>query len=453
MTKRADRTGFRTASVTGSAVGRVLMTVAVLGAGPVAAEAARAGADAKAAEAFAQLLEAYRARPALSVESTLRLEIREGDIEATPQTRTARFTSSRTDGAPAGRVTINDFTCSFRGGELFAVHEGTEDLFYREEYDDSPYWSFLINFKDIPYPHLAILFGEEAPEDVWMQLFPETPNIEPTGVESVEVEGRSLRQIVLSGPEGAARLFVEPRTQLLWRIEHEVTAGPTVAPGTRKLTTYTFEYDEHDAPLPAADLAFDPGDRQRVNGIVALLPPPPPRAAVPAGAGGGDLVGKPAPPFTLATADGKAIDLERLRGKVVVLDFWATWCGPCRRALPLLHDVASWAREEDLPVEIITVNVWESRDPARNDPDARLASVRAFWDKNGYTLPVAMDYTDETAAAYGVTGIPATFVLRADGIVHAQPHVDVERMKQSITDAIEVLEAPADDPADNQAER
>ena len=62
MMKRADKTRFWTGSVTGSAVGRVLMTVAVLGAGPVAAEGAGAGVDAKAAEAFVQLLEAYRAQ-------------------------------------------------------------------------------------------------------------------------------------------------------------------------------------------------------------------------------------------------------------------------------------------------------------------------------------------------------------------------------------------------------
>jgi thiol-disulfide isomerase/thioredoxin len=144
--------------------------------------------------------------------------------------------------------------------------------------------------------------------------------------------------------------------------------------------------------------------------------------------------------------DNRAIDLELLRGKVVVLDFWATWCGPCRRALPLLHQMAAWARLEELPVEVVTVNVWESRDPAQNTPDARLESVRAFWKQNGYTLPVAMDYTDEVAAAYGVQGIPATFVIRSDGVVHAQPHPSsVEELKRVVREAIEALEVADDE--------
>jgi thiol-disulfide isomerase/thioredoxin len=146
--------------------------------------------------------------------------------------------------------------------------------------------------------------------------------------------------------------------------------------------------------------------------------------------------------------DGGAIDLEELRGKVVVLDFWATWCPPCRKALPRLHEVARWVREEALPVEIVTINVWEVTDPAQDTPDKRLENVRAFWTRNEYSLPVAMDYTDATAMAYGVRGIPATFVLRSDLVVHGQPRADVETLKASIREALDALEAPDDDAPD-----
>jgi thiol-disulfide isomerase/thioredoxin len=113
------------------------------------------------------------------------------------------------------------------------------------------------------------------------------------------------------------------------------------------------------------------------------------------------------------------VDLELLRGKVVILDFWATWCGPCRQALPLLHKVDAWVKRGDLPVEIITINVWEIQDRAADIPDARLERVRAYWATEKFTLPVAMDFTDEVAASYGVRGIPATVVIRPDGTVHA----------------------------------
>ncbi len=109
-------------------------------------------------------------------------------------------------------------------------------------------------------------------------------------------------------------------------------------------------------------------------------------------------------------------------------------------ALPFLHEVARWARAQDVPVEILTVNVWEG-----GEPDERREKVRRFWTENGYTLPVAVDYTGQTANDYKLTGIPATVVIRADGIVHAF-HAGlggdyVELLKGEITGAIEALEA------------
>ncbi len=193
----------------------------------------------------------------------------------------------------------------------------------------------------------------------------------------------------------------------------------------------------------AEAMAFDPGTRQQVDMLATLLPEPD-RAEIPEQVWGG-MVGEPAPDWILATADGDALDLEDLRGQVVVLDFWATWCGPCIRALPLLHDVAKWARAEQLPVRVVTINVFERDRNGDATPDARLQTVTEFWKKHGFSLPVAMDYTDETAAAYGVQGIPAMFVIRADGVIHAH-HVGIadnylEQVKSDVTGAIEALEA------------
>ena len=102
------------------------------------------------------------------------------------------------------------------------------------------------------------------------------------------------------------------------------------------------------------------------------------------------------------------------------------------------------AREQDLPVSVLTVNVWEIQDKEKDSPDARLTSAKATWAKRNFSLPIAMDYTDETAAAYGLRGIPTTIVIRSDGVVHAL-HVGMnpeyeENLKQEIQDALKVVE-------------
>jgi thiol-disulfide isomerase/thioredoxin len=277
-----------------------------------------------------------------------------------------------------------------------------------------------------------------------MQLVPETSSIVPTSVEDTTHEGKPARRLRLTSPHGALEIVYDPASKLVLAMMHEVTSGPTVRDGTVKRTTYAVTTVASDAPLPPERFAFDPGERRRVDVMTELMPAPE-SAGDPAGGVASNLVGRPAPPLLLATADGGAVDLEDLRGKVVVLDFWATWCAPCRQALPLLHEVAERVRRDDLPVEIVTVNVWEARDPASDTPDARLEAVRTFWRREGFTLPVAMDYTDETARAYGVRGIPATFVIRSDGVVHAQPHASVEALMTEIAAALAALEAPAPD--------
>ncbi len=401
-------------------------------------------ADPAAAKEFKQLVSSYRNRPALTVKTTMKLKLVEGELSSDVDEVKAEFTYSR---GGAGIVKLRGFTSYFKDGQFTAIHDETDHSYYTEEYEDNPYWTFLLNFLDIPFPHLGLLWGEADIEDVYMQLHPMSDSIVPTSVQDVEVEGKKLRRIIFSSPNASMRIDVDPKTKLIQSIEHEITGGAFVQPGTKTTTVYSYEYEVFDKPLGDSVLKFDPGPRQRVDMIATLLPPPPEAPAGPIGGGGGGggvLVGKPAPLFTLETADGQVMDLEKLRGQVVVLDFWATWCGPCRAVLPSLHDVAKWSRQEDLPVQILAVNVWEIRDPDQDTPDARRVSATAFWKKQGFTVPIAMDYSDQTATAYGVSGIPTTVIIRADGVVQAY-HVGgisdyVQTMKQDITEAIEAVQ-------------
>lgn len=110
----------------------------------------------------------------------------------------------------------------------------------------------------------------------------------------------------------------------------------------------------------------------------------------------------------LKRADGSSISPEEWKGKVVFIDFWATWCGPCIRSFPGVQKLYDKYKNNPNVVFAI-INVWER-------VEDRFASVRTFLDKNAYTFPIYFDLKDEMVKGYGVTGIPSKFILDKQGI-------------------------------------
>ena len=137
-----------------------------------------------------------------------------------------------------------------------------------------------------------------------------------------------------------------------------------------------------------------------------------------------------APPFSVTTIDGQHLSMDSLAGKVVLIDFWATWCGPCREALPRIRQIAG--KFAGQPFVVLSVSLDKDEDKWKD-----------FVAKNGMTW---MQYRDggfegRIAKQFAVTAIPATFTIDADGVLEDQ-HVgdaDIEgKLKKLIARAAEV---------------
>jgi thiol-disulfide isomerase/thioredoxin len=403
--------------------------------------------DPAALKAFSEMVQAWRDMPALGVKTTVKIEMLQGDAAASSDEITGEFVFGKNRHAV---IKLRGFTCYLSKdegaefGAFAAVHEKDSNNYFTTIDDGSPYYALLNSFIDMPFPELAIMLGEDAIEDVVVQFHPKAPWLQPTAVETVQKDGVDLQHITMTSDFTRFDMYLDPKTKLIQSAELDIAGGDLVRDGATLVYKYEYEYEPHEEPLDPATFRLDPAQRQKVDLMAALLPAPAAREDVEGedAPARGALVGKPAPPVTLATADGKAFDLADMHGRVVVLDFWASWCPPCMAGLPKVHEVAKWAIDEQLPVTVMTVNVWEIRHPNPDSPDARLESARKTWEKKGFTLPIAMDYSDQTAAAYGVQGIPTTVIIRSDGIVHAQ-HVgaaDAETLKSDIQAALKAVE-------------
>lgn len=131
-----------------------------------------------------------------------------------------------------------------------------------------------------------------------------------------------------------------------------------------------------------------------------------------------------APDFTALDADGNEVKLSDLRGKPVVLNFWASWCPPCKREMPEFDKVYA---ELDGEVTFMMVDMTDGQRET-------MEIGAAFIAESGYSFPVYYDVNQEAAYGYGVSSIPTTFFIDKDGyiVTGAQGQINEELLRKGI---------------------
>jgi cytochrome c biogenesis protein CcmG/thiol:disulfide interchange protein DsbE len=161
--------------------------------------------------------------------------------------------------------------------------------------------------------------------------------------------------------------------------------------------------------------------------LASILLVPAPSGVASGAVGGGLKPGSPAPGFSLTDITGRRLDLASYRGKVVLLDFWATWCGPCRKEIPRFVEM----QEEYGPrgLQILGISLDDSAEP-----------VRGFYRELKMNYPVALGDAALAEKYGGVLGLPTAFLIGRDGRIRAS-HVGEADLTLIEKEIVELLDA------------
>ncbi|MFZ4859525.1 MAG: TlpA disulfide reductase family protein [Desulfuromonadaceae bacterium] len=114
----------------------------------------------------------------------------------------------------------------------------------------------------------------------------------------------------------------------------------------------------------------------------------------------------PAPDVSVVSiADGSTLKLSDLKGKVVLLNFWATWCPPCREEMPSMMKLNKFMAGK--PFQLVTISIDEGGKP----------DIDAFFKESGFFLPTYLDASGTSSKSYGVTGVPESFIIDKQGVL------------------------------------
>ena len=145
----------------------------------------------------------------------------------------------------------------------------------------------------------------------------------------------------------------------------------------------------------------DPGEQSALAPTPSATLPDAPNTTLPPE---GVEKGRTAPEFELKDLEGQPVRLSDYRGQVVVINFWAIWCGYCRTEMPVLQ--AAYDRYQDSGLVVLAVDVMDRKDP-----------VVEYVREAGLTFPVLLDASGQVSTQYRVRGLPTTFFVDQDGVI------------------------------------
>ena len=218
------------------------------------------------------------------------------------------------------------------------------------------------------------------------------------------IDGKACPTLALAIEGQQVQLALDPATHLIRRMTVDVKDSllkQNVPQVNKAVITIDYTRSEPGAAIADASFAWKPPADATLRKAVSDD-----EGAV---AGGSDnaanqLVGKPAPTFALKDLQGNDISLAAQKGSVVVLDFWATWCGPCREGLPHLNQLNT-----DLAAKGLKVFAVNQRETS--------AVISKFIEEQHLGLQVLLDDKGKVGEQYHVTGIPQTVIIGKDGVV------------------------------------
>jgi len=317
----------------------------------------------------------------------------------------------------SGRLSRGNVTAVVDEEWASVTHARKPGLYFVTELDGSSVGQLLglTNSPAALVPQLGLRLAEDAEAAVSAFASSWEDEVALKSAGRIESEGRKFDEVVLSHLEGEERILIDPETRRIVR--------QTVRRGGQELTIH---HQWQVLETPARKFEFDPGDRKLASELLFVLTVSP---------------GDSAPPFEAAALAGGRQSLEQaLADSVVVLDFWATWCRPCRKGLKEIQQFVTSAEGADgirPKVQVFAVNVSE-----RLEGEQRIQAVREFWERNGYTFPVLIDPDDSLRQAYGAAEIPLTVVISRAGLITAVH----EESKRDLVDWLKTATAEAASP-------